>query len=285
MPEEMVPFGTGETYAKTEGQGPDTLFMPVAWGMSHDFYQALLEPVDLPLRIIYFDPQGTGLSTPLPPAWNPAHILDEAEAVRAWSGAGAPIVAGHASGAFLTLAYALDHPEHVGGLLLLNPFASYARVNQLAEPLLEAHPRWPQFRERTRELGRVALSAEDRFRAVFKEQRSLDMVRSGPYFYEMAEAADLASFNPSMADDAAVDLLDELHAIQAPSLVIAGAEDPLCPASEARLIAAELPFVRLVEIPDAGHYPFVEAAAAVRAAVVAFLRDAGLTGEASALPA
>ena len=51
---------------------------------------------------------------------------------------------------------------------------------------------------------------------------------------------------------------DRLGAILAPTLVVVGEEDILCPPRHSRAIAQRIPGARLVEIPEQAHQPFQE---------------------------
>ena len=62
-----------------------------------------------------------------------------------------------------------------------------------------------------------------------------------------------------------------LKTIQAPALVVTGADDAIIPPAEARKLAAEIPDSVLVEIPDAGHLPNLEQPQAFNEAVRRFL--------------
>ena len=258
MEEAWIPDHGASIFVESTGEGPTALVMPVAWGMSHDFYRELLGDLELSLRLTHFDPHGTGRSGPRTAGWSPANIVDEAETVREHLGHEQVILFGHASGAFLSIAYALDHPEHATALILSNPFASVQRARELSHDRLEATPNWNAFQKRVSEIRRVELSSEERFRATFKEQRAVDLLDYGPHYFAMADAADAATFNPSMTDDEHTDFLDELSLIDAPVLIITGRYDPIVPVEESRLMAAEFPYVRLIELGASAHYPFVE---------------------------
>ena len=266
--------GGGRVYVERIGDGPPAIVMPVAWGASHDFQEALIGMLGIPLELTYFDPEGTGASGVLPAGWSPARIVDEAEAVRRELFGDQPIVLfGHASGAFLSLAYALDYPDNVEALILVSPFAGYRRANDMAVARVESHPEWPAFQSRVATIRKVSLSPSERFRAIFKEQRAVDMYDYASHYFEMSDAADDTDFNPKMADDQEIDLLDEIAQIEAPVLIVTGEDDPLAPLEEARLIGAELPYVRMVELARCGHYPFVEQADLFIDAVQSFLKD------------
>ena len=174
------------------------------------------------------------------------------------------------------MAYAVSYPDRVKGLILVNPFASYQRVNEAGGVLLEENPYWQRFKDRSTEIRRVRLSPSERFRAIYKEQRIVDLWDYGVHYFEMADAADMSSFNPNMHDDFRTDLLPDLSSIEAPTLILTGAHDALAPLEESVLIAQQLPFVRLIEFQQSRHFPFVEEAEKFSEAVCTFLRDAEL---------
>ncbi len=93
------------------------------------------------------------------------------------------------------------------------------------------------------------------------------------------------------------DLRDALAAITVPTLVIAGEHDRITPVAAGRELASRLPSARFVEVPKAGHAPFLSHPETVRREVEKFLAflapssapagkswsagpGAGLTGEA-----
>jgi 3-oxoadipate enol-lactonase len=69
----------------------------------------------------------------------------------------------------------------------------------------------------------------------------------------------------------AVDLEDDLGAVRAPTLVIAGADDPATPPDHGELIAARVPGARLVVVPDAAHLANVEQVEAVTGLILGHL--------------
>jgi 3-oxoadipate enol-lactonase len=68
-----------------------------------------------------------------------------------------------------------------------------------------------------------------------------------------------------------MDLRDDLPSIVAPTIVIAGAEDPSTPVEHAETIVGGIAGSRLVVIPDAAHLANVEQADAVNDAVLEHL--------------
>jgi pimeloyl-ACP methyl ester carboxylesterase len=69
-----------------------------------------------------YDRAGLGWSTPLYSQPSLAQMLDDLHAVVAWAGRGESVVlVGHSFGALLLLAYAQRLPQHVAGLVLVEP--------------------------------------------------------------------------------------------------------------------------------------------------------------------
>jgi malonyl-CoA O-methyltransferase len=67
------------------------------------------------------------------------------------------------------------------------------------------------------------------------------------------------------------DLRDELASIAIPTLVIAGEHDRITPVAAGRELASRLPSARFVEVPKAGHAPFLSHPDTVRREVESFL--------------
>jgi 3-oxoadipate enol-lactonase len=72
---------------------------------------------------------------------------------------------------------------------------------------------------------------------------------------------------------AAWDFGESLPAIAAPTLVVAGAEDPVVPPADAELTASRIPGARLLVIDDAAHLANIDQPRAFEQAVLAHLAD------------
>ncbi len=69
------------------------------------------------------------------------------------------------------------------------------------------------------------------------------------------------------------DLLADIPRVTQPVLQIIGETDPVHSAKGARWLRRQLHNATLVEIPDCGHYPMLEAADAFDTALAQFLSD------------
>jgi pimeloyl-ACP methyl ester carboxylesterase len=64
-----------------------------------------------------------------------------------------------------------------------------------------------------------------------------------------------------------------VHTVDTPTLIVAGAADGMLREGHSRALAERMPNARYVEIPDAGHYPYLEQPDAFSDAVSDFYRD------------
>jgi proline iminopeptidase len=94
----------------------------------------------------------------------------------------------------------------------------------------------------------------------------------------------LSGFSPEVAGNffgtaaaTSYDLRPYLHQIDAPTLIIVGRYDWVCPPVAGRLLASQIPDGRLVEIAEAGHFPFSEEPKAFHDAVAAFVQSSSNT--------
>jgi 3-oxoadipate enol-lactonase len=79
-------------------------------------------------------------------------------------------------------------------------------------------------------------------------------------FREMLASTDAEAYARCCEALAAWDVRDELHRVEAPTLVISGAEDPSTPPEQGELIASRVPEARHAVIPRAAHLVNVERA-------------------------
>lgn len=79
-----------------------------------------------------------------------------------------------------------------------------------------------------------------------------------------------ASLRAQLDVDLDTDRLDAYRRIGTPTLVVSFADDLIAPAARGRELAAAIPGARYTEIPDAGHYGYLEQPDAVNAAMLEF---------------
>ncbi|MDQ6637360.1 MAG: alpha/beta fold hydrolase [Candidatus Dormibacteraeota bacterium] len=174
-------------------------------------------------------------------------------------------LAGFSLGGTVVLRAAIDHPQRVSALL---PIATSSRVGRLAadwytERAQLADQGWetlaPALREDTRQ----------QFAGAPAELEAHWRLRQ----QAVCDPAGFASACRAMAALRAQPLDGELSRIQAPLLVIAAAEDQLCPPRAAEAIQAGVPSARLAIIAGSGHQVEVEQPEQLSGAMLGFLAE------------
>ncbi len=177
-------------------------------------------------------------------------------------------LAGWSLGAQLALAVAARAPDKVGKLLLVAGTASFVQRDG-----------WPHamppemLAEFTAGIAADVEAMLPRFVGGFNrgDARSKEVTRQ---LLDLADplppAATLAAGLDWLRD---VDLRPELARIEAPTLLIHGANDPLMPLGAAEALAAAIPGARLAPFADCAHAPFVSRPDDFLAAARRFLHD------------
>jgi proline iminopeptidase len=211
-------------------------------------------------RVIYCDQRRGALG------WRD-HVAD-VEALRLARGVERIALCGFSWGSLLALLHATEHPESVERLLLISPPPLHSASGPM--PPVTERPGLAELRAQLQPLADDPQGGEAARRARFT-------LRIAPYFVDPKKAAAVEPVDTDQATADAVwrslgqfDVRPRLPVLRGvPALVIRGAGDPL-----PREPAAELPELlaaQLVELPDAGHAPFVEMPEPFFAAALPFL--------------
>ena len=143
---------------------------------------------------------------------------------------------GHSVGGYLSLEFALAHPDRVEGLILVDTGPGFRRD--------EARDGWNAMAERyatslaERGLDGLPTSAE---------------LRAGTH----RTATGLIHFARGVLTQRDASVLNGLPSIDVPALVIVGADDSNFVAGS-EYMAAKMPDARLIVVPDAGHAPNID---------------------------
>ncbi len=267
------------------GSGPTLVCHPGGPGSSGRYFGDL-EGLDRDLTLVLVDPRGTGGSDR--PADARGYRLEEyaadLEELRAHLGLEQIKLLGHSHGGFVAMVYAAEYPERVDRLVLLGTLARFSPEQRAAkERAMAARADDPAYSD-----ARAARQARDA--QAFADDRELAefLAREAPlYFARYGERERtyvesmlsdglntdaLRFFNDEIAPT--FDLRPSLARISAPTLVITGGDDYMASPVSADEIAAGIAGARTVILPNAGHFPFVEAPDPFRVAILEFLEVA-----------
>jgi non-heme chloroperoxidase len=178
---------------------------------------------------------------------------------------GPAVVVGSSMGSTNAQRFAIDHPERVLGLVLASSFATYrgnptivdfwqSGVSQLTDPIDPGFVR--EFQEST-----LAQPISPAF---------LDTVVQESL--KVPARVWRAAFEGSLEDD----FVSELDKIEAPTLLVWGAQDMLCPRHDQDVLLRAIPGARLVVYENAGHALHWEEPERFAADLVAFVKSLGI---------
>jgi proline iminopeptidase len=209
-----------------------------------------------------------------------ASYVGDVEALREHLGVEQLDLLGFSHGGCVSMAYAAAHPAHVRRLLLVGTLAVWGEEAEAAmQRGIEARSGEPWFAD-------AAKAIEEEQGGEFSSAAELiaNLQRQIPLYFHRWEgneqagrevAADFAEAEPmhhfNTVEFPTLDLRDELRAVEAPTLVVAGDDDFICGPACADAIVRELANAQLVTIQGSGHFVYGEQPEAFRAALTDFL--------------
>jgi pimeloyl-ACP methyl ester carboxylesterase len=113
--------GDLEIHSTVHGQGPKTIIFVHGWTCDESSWAAQVAGLGNDYRVVTLDLPGHGRSeAPAPDQFSMELFAEAVEAVRAEVGADKVVLVGHSMGGPVIRQYALDHPEHVAGLVAVD---------------------------------------------------------------------------------------------------------------------------------------------------------------------
>jgi pimeloyl-ACP methyl ester carboxylesterase len=272
-----VPFAESSDGAKifyeAQGSGPPLLLCTASF-CTHRHWRDAAAALSRNLRVVVWDYRGHGRSEAPPETqrYSLEQVVRDLESVhQAAAGDEPALVGGLSIGGLVALIYALRAPERVRALLLFNTGPGFKRP--------EAAAAWGESLERAAgKLERVGLAEYLKGRNAQAQILGLDPESDGAREAEQgflsSSVAGLTRFARHVAGPVP-NLVDELHRVAQPTLVLVGEEDAAFQrASE--VMAAKLPDAERVVLPGAGHVVNLDRPGAFVAQVEAFVERRGL---------
>lgn len=264
---------------KRAGSGEPVMILLHGFGASVFSWREVMAPLAECGTVIAFDRPAFGLTErPMPGEWvgespySPAFqatlligLMDALRIERA-------ILVGNSAGGDIALSVALDHPERVSGLVLVDA-AVYSRGGASAwlQPLI----RLPAYRNAGALLVRNLMLA--------RGNRLIELAWHDP---SKINAEILAGYRKALQaknwDRALWELVrasagdgqvERLGALQLPVLVVTGDDDRIVPSEESRRLADAIPGAELVVFTACGHVPQEECSQQFLAAVQPFIEQ------------
>ena len=272
----MAFYDDQQIHAVEEGH-PNRQVVLLIHGWSSSWYamSPLLGLLSQRFRVIAIDLPGYGASPSLPErATIPAYADALADFVERVTD-GPVVLVGHSMGGMISLTMALCYPALVERMVLIGPTISgrlSRHINLLVSPInmLERFGLGSLLVSTTE---RAMMGITDRLMrpASFAERTGItekDYIRLRADARRPGQGRVRAECFFAMREN---DLRGRLGQVEAPALVLWGAEDNTVPLRDAGVVADEWPTADLRIIPKAGHWPHFETPDTVRRQVAAFL--------------
>jgi len=247
-------------FTDSAGSGEPVL-LAHAIGCDHRMWDALGTALSPRFRVVRMDVRGHGRSEVTPRPYSLGQLADDARDLLDSLRIDRAHWVGLSMGGMIGQAFALAHPKRLRKLVLANTTSSYGA--QGAEM-------WAARAKAVCEGGMAAikdLAMQRYFTDDFRASHPDIVDRIGAGFLATDPAGYIACCD-AIRDLA---LTGDLHAITAPTLVIAGEKDVGTPVSMSQAIADAIPRARLAVIPGAAHLSAVENPAAFNKLVEDFL--------------
>lgn len=266
--EYVYTIGGLRQWFKVAGQGPACILPTPGWGPSSYLYTQSMGELEKSFTVVYFDTRGSGQSQPPRDIadMSRAKIVADLEALRMRLGQDKVWMLGHSTGSALVLQYALDYPQHLSGMIIVgatitNDKKAHDAAQKQSQRVLK-EPWFPTAMRamkadvlRMRVAGDLKSSVMAELPIYFHDQEKLRDVREifDATDYSLPAAIGMISANPTPPM-----LEPRLGEIKTPTLIIAGASDIDASPYQAGVLHDGIKGSKLVVIPEAGHFPWME---------------------------
>jgi proline iminopeptidase len=261
------------------GTGPVVLLQPggAGWGGDATIYIEMLRPLEATHTLVYYDPRGIGRSgrSADPLLYTMAEYVKDLEALRGHLGLDRLTLAGHSHGGSVALLYALDYPERVERLLILNSGPFYGHPSP---EWLEARKGYPSAQARWDAVDKTLPADELHAEFIRAFLPVVHFHDPEPFRQTVDELLARTSFSvePFRQDEhemEAFDIRDRVAGIQAPTLIVMGDDDGPDVMEGSYLLHERMPDSRLFVAPACGHLPWIECPELFFPAVLRFLAE------------
>ena len=260
---------------KILGSGQPVFILLHGFGASLFSWHAVMEPLSAHGTVIAYDRPAFGLTerplqwtgqNPYGPEGNIALLLGLMDHF----GVQKAILVGNSAGGTLSMQFALQYPQRVEALVLVDP-AVYENGG----------PAWVRILGKTPEMQHlgplfvrsIQKSGLDLIRTAWHDPSRITQATWDGYTRPLkADNWDRALWDFTMASHD-TGLLQHLQDFKLPILVITGDDDRIVPTADSIKLAGVLPGAKLVVIPQAGHVPHEEQPAAFIQAVDSFIKN------------
>ena len=243
-------------------QGPDdapVVLLSNSLGSTYEMWDPQVAALAQRFRVVRYDTRGHGRS-PVPPGpYTIDDLVDDVAALLDRLGVERAHVVGLSLGGMTAMRLAAREPDRVDRLVVL---CTGARLEPVSA--------WTDRAATVRAHGTAAVAGpvvERWFTPGFLESHPDERSR----YQEMVAATPAEGYAGCCEVIAAMDLRPDLGSISAPTLAIAGADDPATPPARLEEVASGVQHGRLLVVPDAAHLANLQQPGAITPAIIEHL--------------
>ncbi|MBI2342945.1 MAG: alpha/beta hydrolase [Deltaproteobacteria bacterium] len=269
----LIPCRDTHYYGVRLGEGPPLVCLHGGFGLDHTYFRPALDPLACAAQLLYLDLRGQGRS-PIDAAWTFSleTLVEDLEAIRREYGWDRWSLLGHSGGGLLAAAYASRYPGQCQSLIVVSSFPYYpfeapewfAKIRELDDPEINSGV----------EMFLAGLTNDADYREAF--------LKIAPLFFADPCHADCTPFSrviyrvrpylESTGSATRIHCGEALRGFTRPVLAIHGSHDYRVPKALATAWRTYVPQMAYVELPQTGHFPFLEAPTDFVDVVAKFLR-------------
>lgn len=256
-----------EIYFDIEGSalvadGPRMREKPVAFlvhggpGADHTSYKPTFSALSSKMQLIYFDHRGQGRSARgAKETYTLDNNVEDMEALRQYLGLEKIVVIGGSYGGMVALSYAVRYPENVSHMIAIATVPDYRFLQRAKETLAERGTE--EQKAVAQRLWDGAFENEAQLREYFQVMGSMYSVSYNPQLPK--NVGNRAILSPDAINIAfggflrSYNILDQLHKIMLPTLVIGARHDWICAPEFSEEIARAIPNADLRIFENSGH--------------------------------
>jgi pimeloyl-ACP methyl ester carboxylesterase len=255
------------------GEGPLLFLISPGWGVGSGYLQRGFNFLRERFRLVFVDTRGSGQSGRPDDQMKMSsnNMADDLEALREYLGISTFQLLGHSNSGAIALSYAERYKNHVHKLVLIDSQLLGFSAGNDTQAFLEARAEDSRYKTAVQAAighfsGKAKPLANDAELSAFvaellplylqSPEKNLALARE----QLLVEQISLYAFNAQNAADKAAgsDQTVLLDQVRAPTLVMVGRHDWICPVPVAERIHAGIGNSRLVMFEESGHMPWIE---------------------------
>ena len=269
-------------FVEAMGEGEPIIIVHGGPGLDHSYFLPYLEPLAKEYRLIFYDQRASGRSTAGDSAaFTMAQFVDDIDAIRKAFDYDTVHLMAHSWGGLLGMRYAIEYPERLRSLMLVNSNPASSALQETANARLQARItpadsvarmniiNTEGFRQRVPEA--LATYFRVAFKPSFYNRDQTDKLR---FWFDDRYVENSVMLQGLGADASfrSFDLHPHLTSLSMPTLILHGVHDPVS-RSEIEPMLEAIRGSRLIMIEESGHFPFIETQSAFNQHILDFLTD------------